>query len=184
MAPVDPETLLAQARRAYERGRLRRAALEGLAVTPLVAGLVLVCPQPALAVVAGALLYPVVVGLRWRGQAWGRAVWSGLLAGSIPIVVSLLTLACAGVCPLRAYGAVCLGACVAGGLAAGIVVGLRAARQGSGSGAFLAAAGLLVALVGVPACGFAGVAGGFGLLIGATAGAAPFVLRPLRTPGA
>jgi hypothetical protein len=41
-----------------------------------------------------------------------------------------------------------------------------------------------VALVGVPACGFAGVAGGFGLLIGATAGAAPFVLRPLRTPGA
>jgi hypothetical protein len=175
---VDPEPLRASARRAYERGRLRRAAFEGLAVVPLVLGLLRVCPEAGVAWTAGAVLYLTVIALRWRGEAWGRAVWPGLAAAAIPVVGSLLVLSCGHLCPARAWPALCLATCVMGGAAAGMVVGLRSTRLASGSGAFLAAAGLLIALVGIPACGFAGLAGGLGLLAGATLGAAPFALRP------
>ena len=50
----------------------------------------MVCPDRALAWTAGGLLYAAVVALRWRVQGWGRGVWPGLLAGSIPVVMTLL----------------------------------------------------------------------------------------------
>ncbi|HEX6738811.1 MAG TPA: hypothetical protein VF310_11080, partial [Vicinamibacteria bacterium] len=146
--------------------------------------LVLVCPQPVLAATAAVLLYPAVAALRWRGQAWGRAAWPGVAAGAIPVLAALLSPSFVAVCPLGVSRILCVGVCVAGGLAAGIWIGMRSTRLGSGSRAFLLGAGALMALVGVPACGFAGAAGGLGLMLGAVAGAAPFALRPLRTPGA
>ena len=182
MAPVDTQRLMARARRAYEWGRLRRAAWEALAATPLALGLLLVCPQERLAWTASALLYPTVVALRWRGEAWGRGAAAGLAAAAIPLVCAALLLSCGHLCPARAWPALCMATCVAAGIAAGGVAGLRSTGLASGSGAFLGSAGLLIVLVGIPACGFAGLAGALGLLGGATAGAAPFALA--RTRGA
>lgn len=133
---------------AYERGRRRLGLRQAL----------LVLPVGALAVWRGTWLeqgpialavFLLVAAYAWRGGLWGRAVWPGLLGGTVafglPLLATVTGLAPAG------CGATtgCLSAAIAGGVGAGICVGRLAGPQRSMLAA-LAIAGGLAALSCLP----------------------------------
>jgi hypothetical protein len=175
MGPSET-ALLARARRAYERGRLRAALWRAALLVPVVAWSWTWCPYPALAVACGTALVALTVAFRWRGQVWARGIWPGLAAGLPPLVLPFLMREASQVCVGEVCCSLCLIGCVGGGLVAGALVGRRAASLGEGRAAFLAAAGTLALLAGAPACAFAGVIGLAGLLIGFAGGTAPLLL--------
>ncbi len=116
-------TLPPTLRRAYERGRLARAAGEALPVALLpLAGLCLSEPRPGPAILACGL--PVCFAIaRWRGQSWARGALIGVIAGAPallgPLCVSALGLPCAeGDC--ARWGTIL---CVSVGALAGTAVG-------------------------------------------------------------
>jgi len=169
-------TLVARARRAYERGRLQAALWWAAPLALLAAWTASWCRYPALAVACGAALVLLTVAFRWRGQVWARAVWPGLAAGLPPLVLPFLMREASQVCVGEVCCSLCLVGCVGGGALAGVLVGRRAASLGEGRGAFLAAAGTLALLTGAPACAFAGVIGLAGLLLGFAGGTAPVMI--------
>jgi len=173
---LSEATLTLRARRAYEQGRLQAALWRALPLVPLVAWSLGWCRYPTLAAFCGTALITLTVALGWRGQLWGRAVAPGLAAGLAPLVLPWLMRGASDVCVGEMCCSLCLVGCVSGGLAAGLLLGRRAAALPEGRGAFLAAAGALALLAGAPACAFAGVVGLAGLLLGFAAGSAPALL--------
>src|SRR5262249_59958534 len=81
--------LAAQARRAYERGRVQAALWRAAPLLPIVAWSVGWCRYPTLALASGTLIVALTVLFGWRGQLWGRAVAPGLAAGLAPPVLPL-----------------------------------------------------------------------------------------------
>jgi hypothetical protein len=176
----SPEAMLAgRARRAYELGRLRDAALHAWPA-PLLTLFALRCCEPTVdTALVGGLLTAAVVALRWRGEAFGRAIAPGLLAGSVPMLLPtlnrLLQPQCASCGPIGW----CLAWCVVGGVLAGALVGWRAARPGGGGWRFAASGGLVAALAGSLGCLVAGYLGLAGMAVGFVLGGAPaLVLAP------
>lgn len=125
---MNDVALRQQARRAYEVGRLLRAARHAVFVIPLILLSRFGCGSPATTALFGGGLVALVVVLSWRGGEWGRALGPGLTGGivpfAIPIVTELTGNGCSdGSCwPLEV-------ASLAGGLWAGAVVGLNVARR-------------------------------------------------------
>ncbi|MEW5855744.1 MAG: hypothetical protein AB2A00_43620, partial [Myxococcota bacterium] len=89
MAPREPATLQARARRAYELGRLRSACTVLLYVLPMVVISLGFAGSPAQTLVVGAALATVAVLFRWRGMVWTECVSAGLLAGALPLLAPL-----------------------------------------------------------------------------------------------
>lgn len=170
---LSESALAVRTRRAYERGRLQAALWRAVPLVPLVAWTLGWCRYPTLAAVCGMGLIVLTVAFGWRGQTWGRAIAPGLLAGLPPLVLPLLMRGASEVCVGEMCCSLCLVGCVGGGLAAGLLVGRRAAALPEGRGAFLAAAGALALLAGAPACVFAGIIGLAALALGFAAGMAP-----------
>ena len=168
---LSDEALRERALRAYERGRLRLAFRRGAWALPVVALMLAVCPRSTLTAGAAALLPAAAVALLWRGEAWGRAVKPGLLAGAAPLALPATLTASGHVCVFGACLQVCVAGCLGAGLLAGLVLGVRALALRAGRGPFLLAASALVLLVGVPACAFAGVLGVLGMAAGLSAAA-------------
>ena len=168
-----------RARRAYELGRLSGAVLHAWPA-PILTWLVACACAPSIETpVFGALLAVAVVGLRWRGESFGRAVTPGLIAGTVPLALpvanQLLQPGCASCGPIGW----CLAWCVTGGVLAGAIVGWRAARPGGGGWRFAASGGLVAALTGSLGCFVAGYLGLLGMAIGFVLGGAPaLVLAP------
>jgi hypothetical protein len=165
MAPIDAASLRAQAKRAYEVGRLREAAAFAVFVVPMVVLSLLVCQQPGLSGLGGSVLLSLAVGFRWRGGALGRAVLPGLLAGSVPLVLPVLMRSSGHCCIGGACWSICMLGCVAGGVLAGVAVGVASRAEQEGRWAFLSAATLIAGLSGLLGCAVVGTAGIVGMVI-------------------
>lgn len=112
-------------RGAYERGRLRDAALSALPVLLLPIGGILLAGGELGAVALGLGLVAAFVVARWRGQSWSQGAVVGVLAGGVaaaaPICLALGGAGCLG----SGCGAWCAQICSAAGVLAGIIVGRR-----------------------------------------------------------
>jgi hypothetical protein len=168
------EILRRRARRAYELGRLRRALAGAWPAAPLTAVGLAGCGAATIpTLLAGLLLAATLTACAQRGGGLARARVPGLLAGLVPLTLTLaaptLALAlgdgCASTCRLLT------GICVAGGLVAGALLALVA--RGGALVAALAVAGLTGAL----GCGVLGLAGLAGVGGGLAVGAAPGLVR-------
>jgi hypothetical protein len=113
-------------RRAYERGRLRDAAIESLIVTVLV-GIAICLGRVAWGQLALAVaLVGTFLLARWRGLSWAQGALVGAAAGVIAMVAPAVLLAHAPVCVSPSCASWCQTFCAAGGAIAGVLVGLRA----------------------------------------------------------
>src|SRR5438067_13516074 len=89
MARSD-EALKRDARRAYERGRMRAAVRATWPIVPMAIIVHPACSTPAFTVSAAAVLAVLSAVLGWRGEAYGKAVYPGLLAGFFAAIVPML----------------------------------------------------------------------------------------------
>jgi hypothetical protein len=168
-----------RARRAYEWGRLRWSLRLAPALA-LAAGVSVACGRPVgLCCALLAVLLPLAVGLSFAGGSAGRAVRPGLLAGGFALAMPLLVRTAGPFCIGDACMSLCLPACVVGGCVAGVLIALRAAREGHG--ARFALSGLLLAgLMGSLGCTLSGLAGVGGMLAGALVAGGPVLLVARR----
>lgn len=169
--------LESRARRTYEIGRVRDASATLVVVAPLTAFSLVGCGTPAATIALGALLAVAAVAFAWRGQSLGHAVWPGLLAGIVPFTVPFLCRVTGHAC----FGGACLLlplACIGGGIAAGIALGLHLAR--ANRLASIPAAALLAALAGSLGCALVGIGGVGGMVVGLSLGAAPVAVLVSR----
>ena len=171
-----PETILEQrARRAYETGRLGRAARRGVLLAPLVAISLLCCGRPVPTLVCGVTLILLVVFCLWRGRDPGRGVAPGLAAGSVPLLLPVLARASGHVCVTGS----CLllpAVCGVGGLLGGIALGLLAPRPREGRAVPFVTACLVAGLAGSLGCLLYGFVGLAVMIAGLLAGAAPVLV--------
>ena len=174
METTEAPTFRRRARAAYERGRLLRAATEAAIVVPIVAASAIWSSSARVSLAAGVVLAVLLVALRARGQHFGRAALTGLVAGLAPMVLPL-ALHRSGWCCIGgvACTSFCFTACIVGGVIAGAWVGARALRGESRPVAFIAAAGLVALLVGSLGCIVSGAAGLLGLAAALAASAVP-----------
>src|SRR5688572_25313823 len=123
--------LMAKARRAYERGRLRRG-LRAAAPAGLLSALSLpLSENPAISALIGLAAVLFASELARRGGPPGRAVGPGIRAGAGPLLLPLavgLYEWLTGCASCGDHALACLLACVGGGLWAGLVLGAEAAR--------------------------------------------------------
>ena len=165
-----------RARRSYELGRARRAALGAapLALAVLVAALI--GERPRWAAIFGALAFSWAALLLWYGRDVRRAVLPGVAAGLIPLTLAL----CASVVGHGCVGdhcvALCLPACSVGGVAAGLLVAALGHRGRHGAPYWLSVSGIAL-LTGASGCACVGYAGLLSLAVGYAAGFAPGALR-------
>lgn len=172
VSELSQSALRQAARRAYERGRTRGAALRGGIAGMLALPAFLFCNASTSAglCLAG---FALVVSAGWvRGEGYGEGTQAGALAGILPCLFPAAVRAfdpdfCA---TLFSHGA---WLCAAGGVAAGVILGLRGRISGGWpfwSGA-LAALALSAALGCIPA----GALGFAGLALGVLAGGGPIL---------
>ena len=170
---MEPIELRARARRAYELGRVRLAAKAAGAALLIAALAAALGRPPFLTAALGAALAVAAAALVFRGRASGRAVWTGLCAGSGAMLLPL-GLATAG---CRMFGDACmrfcLPACVAGGLAMGFALATVARRQEQGEGEFLAGGAAVAALTASLGCTLAGAGGILAMALGTVLAGAP-----------
>jgi hypothetical protein len=165
-----------RARRAYELGRLWRGLGTAAWVVPLAALSVAAGSGLTHALAVGALLFSLVTALVFRGQGYARAVGPGLAVGALAALAPVLARVVSPCCIGDSCGALCLPACIGGGLLAGSLLGLRAAGEASDRGRFVAAASVIAGLAGAfGCCAMVGLGGTVGIALGVFA-SAPAVL--------
>lgn len=176
---VNLEQLTAQGLRAYELGRLRTASRVALALVP--AALVCLLEPSGRESCAGlaVLLVGLTIWLRWRDRSGVEAATTGLLAGSLPlvagIVLSRLNLSCGS----ASSAPFCTALSVLVGVAAGVVIAVREARQ-RGRFASVVAAATVSVLAASLGCLRLGVASVLSVALGIAAGA--WVAGRARSP--
>ena len=174
------ERLAARARRAYEMGRLRWATRVAWIVLPLVAISFAAVGASPVSAATGALLVVAATALRWRGHVSTAAVRAGLAAGLIPFAL-LLTLKCGGaLCMLGDCMTHCARFCAFGGLAAGVLLAIRASAHRDHVVEFLAAASTIAALTGLLGCFVGGLTGMAWMLMGELVATLPAFALELR----
>ncbi|MDB4958877.1 MAG: hypothetical protein JWO36_6446 [Myxococcales bacterium] len=165
---------LRRARFAYERSHVM-SALRGVAIA---AGLSLAAvglhrTSDATWLVAGVLGATLAV-LGWRGGAWRRGGWAGVIAGLPPLVAPTIVFAVihGGRCPDCVMGPTlpCLVVCFGTSSFVGSLVGYRATLDDSPR-RYAMAAMSSAALTGLLGCGTTGLGGAIGIVIGLVAGA-------------
>jgi hypothetical protein len=170
-----------RARRAYEWSRARRAAIGFAPVSILVGGAVVLGEHPTGALAFGAALFLLGVLMLWHGRELKRSVLPGLVAGLIPLVAVLCVHrfepCCTGAHCAHCM-AMCLPACAAGGLGAGLVVAAVGLRHRRGLWFWLAASGIALS-TGAMGCICVGMAGLGGLGLGYAFGFAPGLVATL-----
>jgi hypothetical protein len=161
MDSVDIDQLRRRVRVAYEWGRLRRALL-GLAPALLLGAVAAwIGGKPSGSAPFGLGLFVVGVTALWYGREPHRAVFPGIVAGLIPVVLILSTMRVGHLCFGARCTSVCIVACAAGGLGAGVVVGFLGARARRGAPFWITASALalLTGAIGCTCPGSAGLAG-------------------------
>lgn len=171
----------ARAKCAYELGRLSFALKVLIYVVPIV----LLSSWSSATTAAwnvpiGIALGALTVGLLWRGEAHGRAVSTGLVSGAIPLLAPLTMQATGHCCIAGACSTVCMPLCIGAGLAAGVVVGMRAASERQAPGRFALSAIGVAALTGTLGCTGMGVAAVGGMAVALTLVSAPVAVLRMR----
>jgi hypothetical protein len=159
------------ARQAYERGRVRHAALAALpfAIVGALAG----APDGRLtALIGAALLLAVAAVALFRGQDVGRAIVPGALAGALPVAMVTLSMRYAHVCTTVSCTTVCLAACAVGGALAAAVVHFHARRADSPRQAWFGGA-MIATAMGFVACTCLGILGIAAMTAGVLVGSLP-----------
>jgi len=170
---MEPIELRARARRAYELGRARLGAKAAAAALAIAAAAAALGRPLLLTAVLGAALASLAAALVFRGRASGRAVWTGLWAGSAAMVLplALSTLGC------RMFGEACmrfcLPVCMVGGLAMGFALATVARGQEEGEVEFLAGGAAVAALAASLGCTLAGAGGIAAMALGTVLAGAP-----------
>src|SRR5690349_11083454 len=161
MVSIDLAAIERRSKRRYEWARARRA-LWGFAPSLLVVAAAAAFAKHSVSTLAfGAAMFAFGVLALWYGRNVRRAVLPGLALGLVPLVVALCANHFHHACMGGACVSVCLPACTAGGLLAGIGMAVVGRRQQQGVLYWLAASSIAV-LTGAMGCsciGFAGVAG-------------------------
>lgn len=171
--PTEVERL---ARRAYELARVRRALLASSPILALAAIAAAISPSPSRVVPFAILSFGAAALMCWHGRSLSRAVLVGMLAGVVPLALSL------GVnhwhacgphgCASHGFSSFCAPACALGGLVGGLGVGLAAHRKRASPSFWLGASGLTWA-VGALGCACVGASGVIGLAAGLLVGVVP-----------
>jgi len=176
MDSIDLEHRLRRARFKYEWSRLRRA-LTGFAPALLVVGVAaLLAPHPAAPLGFGALMFGLGVAFLSYGRDVKRAVLPGLFAGIVPLAFTLCARSIDHVCSGSDCMMLCLPACIAGGLIAGLAVAMVGHRGKHRAGFWLSASGLAL-LTGAMGCMCIGYSGLAGLVLGYASGMVPAAAR-------
>jgi hypothetical protein len=162
-----------RARLGYELGRLRAGLWLALWVIPLLVVASLGAHAASDRLLLGAALFALCLLLGWRGQAYGRAVVPGLLAGLAPLLLPLALRAGGHCCMSGPCWTICMVGCISGGLIAGGALGFLAARQPKQPLVFLASSGALAVLTGTIGCAAVGSAGIVGMLCGTLLASVP-----------
>ncbi len=177
MDSTDLPALERRVRRRYERTRLLRSTLGFAPMIVLVLTVAGIGKRPTSALLFGGLLFVTGVLLLWWGRTLQRAVLPGVLAGLIPLSLSLAANLGHG-CAAGHCSTLCLPACSLGGVVAGFIVSTYAVRQGHGM-AFFAGAALVSVLTGAMGCSCIGSSGVVGLVAGFAAGLLPQLARKI-----
>jgi hypothetical protein len=167
-----------RARIRYETARLRRALLGFAPALIVVAVAAIFAKRPSATVGFGIAMFAVGAVLLWYGRDLKRAVLPGLAAGVVPLVLVLCANHVGHVCMGDSCTMVCLPACVAGGLLAGVAVASVGVRRKSGANFWIASSSVAL-LTGSMGCACVGYAGIVGLGLGFSAGLAPVLARKL-----
>lgn len=165
MDSIDFERLEKRARIKYEWSRLRRAIVGFTPVLFVVGVAACITPRPMSAVFFGATMFCAGVAILWYGQELRRAVLPGVAAGAIPLVVALCANQIGHVCTGGACLNLCMPACGAGGIVAGLALALLG-HQSTRRLPYLAAGSVLALLTGAMGCACIGYYGLFGLTAG------------------
>jgi hypothetical protein len=180
---------LDEVRAAYERGRADRArrrvrsAYERTHVLAAARGLVIAAALVVLAIglhritqaswLIASLLGASLIALGWRGGAWRRGAFAGVLAGLPPLIAPSLVFALSHGQHCTSCEAVpgwpCLLACFGTSAVLGMLVGHRATTDASPR-QFATASIATAALTGLLGCGTTGLGGAAGVVIGLVAG--------------
>lgn len=175
---MDSTDMLRTARLArvrYEWGRARRALLGFGPVLLLVAGAVALSRHPTAAAALGIATFTTGAAMLWYGRGAKYAVLPGVAAGSLPLVLALCASHVGHACTGDRCMMLCVPACIAGGVGAGLAVAYAATRRRAG-GAFWVLASGLALLTGATGCVCAGYSGMMGLAIGYGVGVVPVLL--------
>ncbi len=172
---------LARVRRAYEVGRVRRAALGAAPLLVVLLPAALLVTRPTLACALGVAVLVFASAMLWRSRAAGQSVVPGVALGAVPLYLAMCARSCGHFCTGATCMSLCIPACAIGGFVAGGALswmGRRAARPwlflGVGSG--------LALLTGSLGCCCVGYGGVIGLAAGLLVGSASVLgLRPYRT---
>jgi hypothetical protein len=174
---MNLERLASRGLRAYEIGRARMAARVAPVLLPAAAICVLEQRgRPTCACLAISLI-ALSVWLRWRDRRGVQVARTGLLAGSIPLVVGL-ALGRLGVrCDDAPTASLCTCVSALAGVGAGVLVAVRETREGAGLGSWLTAivVAALAAGLGCVRLGVAGLAGAAGGMAAGAIAAARFL---------
>lgn len=171
--------LYVRARRAYELGRARHALRVGWPAPAIALATLPLASDPLRHALIGLLLAAVALALPFRGGPAGRAVGAGLVAGLVPLALPIVAMRTG--CSV-AWAPSCVVACLAGGAAAGVVLGLRSHAIAEGRVAWLAGAGVVAGLTGALGCAVAGAIGLLGMAAALLALSAPVAaLARVRT---
>ena len=170
----DQRQVLSRVHRAYEGAHVATAARGvALALAVTVAAVALHRTSNTSWIVAIALA-ATLAGLAWRGGAWRRGGFAGVLAGLPPLIVPTLvialtspTLHCDGCATTPMWW--CVLSCFAASSIVGALVGHRATLDRSPV-RFAAAALSTASLTGLLGCGTIGLGGAAGVVIGLVAG--------------
>lgn len=173
MSEMSEATLRLASRRAYETGRLRSALRLGTVAGALALPGLFYCHATALPLLCLAGFVLVVVAGRVRGEGYEEGVRAGMLAGILPCLVPAAlhvvnpTL-CAALCARGPWF------CTAGGVAAGVILGLRS--KAAGGLPFWASAVVALGFASALGCIPAGALGFTGLVLGVVAGGVPVLV--------
>lgn len=162
----------------YEGGRLRLAVLGFAPVLVVVTIAAVLGKRPLAALAFGAATFAVGTLVLWYGRDLRRAVLPGVALGTVPLVLALCANHVGHACTGDGCMMLCVPACTAGGLVAGIALGVLGLRRRGGVG-FWVAGSALALLTGGMGCACAGLSGIAGLGIGFVTGIAPGALRRL-----
>ncbi len=178
MASADLPLIERRLRRRYEWARARRAFWGFTPSLLIVAGAAAFAKHPTAALTFGAGMFVFGVVALWYGRDVRKAVLPGVALGLIPLTFALCANHLHHTCLDGACMSVCLPACTAGGLFAGIGMAIVGHRQRLGLGYWLAASTITV-LTGAMGCSCVGYAGVVGLMAGVGVGLIPAIARRL-----
>lgn len=181
MDSIDLDRLSREARRRYERARIGLSLAGATPVFLVVAAAAFFAKRPTSVALFGGLLFVTGVVLLWRGRELRRALLPGVLSGLIPLVFALVANYGHG-CSGDHCSSLCVPACTAGGVTAGLVVSIVATRMGLGW-RFWASASAVSLLTGAMGCACVGYSGVLALAGGFSVGLIPQLTRRVFARG-